>query len=54
MKRDVADFIAKCIVCQQVKVEHKRPGWLYPEIEFLKWKWEVINYGFRYRYSSVS
>ncbi|XP_070020439.1 uncharacterized protein [Nicotiana sylvestris] len=26
MKRDVADFVAKCSNCQQVKAEHQRPG----------------------------
>ncbi|WMV45956.1 hypothetical protein MTR67_039341 [Solanum verrucosum] len=26
MKRDIADFVAKCPNCQQVKVEHQKPG----------------------------
>ena len=26
MKRDVAEFVARCVVCQQVKAEHQRPG----------------------------
>ncbi|EOX94287.1 Uncharacterized protein TCM_003876 [Theobroma cacao] len=26
MKRDVAEFVAKCLVCQQVKAEHQRPA----------------------------
>ena len=43
MKRDVENFIAKCIVCQQVKVEHLRPGGMSQEIESLIWKWEMIN-----------
>ncbi|RVW43066.1 Retrovirus-related Pol polyprotein from transposon 17.6 [Vitis vinifera] len=25
MKRDIAQFVAQCLVCQQVKVEHQRP-----------------------------
>jgi len=28
MKRDMASCVAKCIVYQQVKVEHLRPGGL--------------------------
>ena len=28
MKKDVASFVAKCIVCQQVKAEHQRPSGL--------------------------
>ena len=26
MKRDIADFVSKCPNCQQVKVEHEKPG----------------------------
>ena len=32
MKHDVADFVSKCLNCQQVKVEHMRPGGTSPEI----------------------
>ena len=28
MKREVTQFVAKCLVCQQVKAEHRRPGGL--------------------------
>jgi hypothetical protein len=31
MKKDVADFIARCMECQKVKVEHRHPmGLLQP------------------------
>ena len=26
MKRDVAEFVARCLVCQQMKAEHQRPS----------------------------
>ena len=26
MKRDVAEFVARCLVCQQVKAEHRKPS----------------------------
>ena len=26
MKRDIADFVSKCLTCQQVKLEHQRPS----------------------------
>ena len=26
MKRDVAEFVTRCLVCQQVKAEHQRPS----------------------------
>ena len=43
MKKDIAEFVAKCSNCHQVKVEHQRPGGLYQVIELLEWKWEMIN-----------
>ena len=31
MKRDITQFVAQCLVCQQVKAEHQRPaGFLQP------------------------
>ena len=41
MKRDVADFVSKCLNCQQVKVEHMRPGGTSQEIALPLWKWEI-------------
>ena len=26
MKRDIVEFMAKCLNCQQVKYEHQKPG----------------------------
>ena len=28
MKKDVAEFVTKCLTCQQVKLEHQRQGGL--------------------------
>ncbi|WMV09610.1 hypothetical protein MTR67_002995 [Solanum verrucosum] len=38
MKRDITDFVAKCPNCQQVKVEHQRPGGMTQEINIPTWK----------------
>ncbi|WMV37480.1 hypothetical protein MTR67_030865 [Solanum verrucosum] len=46
MKKSVAEFVAKCPNCQQVKVEHQRPGSLAQNIELPEWKWEMINLDF--------
>ena len=46
MKCDVADFVSKCLNCQQVKVEHMRPGGTSQEIALHLWKWEMINMDF--------
>ena len=32
LKRDVAEFVASCLTCQQVKVEHQRPTGLLQEL----------------------
>ena len=46
MKRDIADFGSKCPNCQQVNVEHQKPGGLTQEIDISTWKWDVINMEF--------
>ena len=46
MKKDIAEFVTKCSNCQQVKVEHQRPGGLAQNIELSEWKWEMINMDF--------
>ncbi|XP_075499114.1 uncharacterized protein LOC142537488 [Primulina tabacum] len=46
MKRDVAEFVSKCQVCQQVKAEHQRPGGLLQPLEIPEWKWEHISMDF--------
>ncbi|KAH0636581.1 hypothetical protein KY289_036496 [Solanum tuberosum] len=46
MKKGVAEFVAKCPNCQQVKVEHQRPGGLAQNIELSEWKWEMNNIDF--------
>ncbi|XP_050207407.1 uncharacterized protein LOC126656828 [Mercurialis annua] len=36
MKKDIEEFVAKCPVCQQVKLEHQRPyGFLQPSTHFI-------------------
>ena len=43
MKRDIADFVSKCPNCQQVKVEHQKPGSMTQEIDIPTWKLNAIN-----------
>ena len=43
MKRDIADFVSKCPNCNQVKVEHQKPGGMTQKIDIPTWKWDVIN-----------
>ncbi|KAI0493814.1 hypothetical protein KFK09_023939 [Dendrobium nobile] len=43
MKKDVADFVAKCEACQLVKAEHQRPGGLLQSLPIPEWKWEETD-----------
>ena len=46
MKREIAQFVAQCLVCQQVKVEHQRPAELLQPLDISVWKWEHITMDF--------
>ena len=46
MKRDIADFVSKCLTCQQVKLEHQRPSRLLQQLPILEWKWDMIAMNF--------
>ena len=38
MKTEIAEFIARCLVCQQVKIEHQKPGGMLQPFEIPEWK----------------
>lgn len=46
MQRDVARFVARCLTCQQVKAEQRRPGGLLQPLPIPEWKWEQITMDF--------
>ena len=46
MKRDIANFVSKCLVCQQLKAEHQRPSGTFQPLSFLEWKCEHITMDF--------
>src|SRR5262249_8818718 len=46
MKRDIAAYVSRCLVCQQVKAEHRRPSGLLQEMDIPLWKWEEITMDF--------
>ena len=46
MKRDIAKFMARCLVCQQVKAEHQKPSGTLQFLSILEWKWEHITMDF--------
>jgi hypothetical protein len=46
MKKEVVEYIVKCLECQKVKAEHRHPiGSLYP-LPIPEWKWEVVTMEF--------
>lgn len=42
----MTDFIAKCLVCQQVKIEYQRPSSLLQPLSIPVWKSEHISIDF--------
>ena len=46
MKRDVANFVAKCSICKQVKADHQRPGGELQPLPIPDWKWDHVTMDF--------
>ena len=46
MKRDVTDYVSKCLTCHQVKAEHPVPSGLLNPIPIPQWKWDNITMDF--------
>ena len=46
MKTDVAEFVAKCLTCQKIKLEHRRPQGEIQLVEIPHWKWDSISMDF--------
>jgi hypothetical protein len=46
MKKEVVDFIAKCMECQKVKAEHRHLASFLQPLPIPKWKWEVLTMDF--------
>ena len=46
MKLDVAEHVAKCLTCQQIKIEHQRPGGELQPLPIPSWKWDDITMDF--------
>eukprot|EP00253_Pinus_taeda_P003529 PITA_03529 len=46
MKKNVAEYLARCLQCQQIKVEHQHLAGLLQPLPILEWKWETISMDF--------
>nr|GEZ46165.1 putative reverse transcriptase domain-containing protein [Tanacetum cinerariifolium] len=45
MKRDIAEYVSKCLTCSKIKAEHHKPSKLLQQPKILEWKWEKITMG---------
>ena len=43
MKRDVAEFVSRCLICQQIKAEHRHPAGELQPLPIPEWKWEHVT-----------
>ncbi|KAG8491028.1 hypothetical protein CXB51_014149 [Gossypium anomalum] len=46
LKREVTDFVGKCLTCQQVKEEHQLPSGLLQPVKIPLLKWERVTMDF--------
>jgi hypothetical protein len=46
MKREIAEYIARCMECQRVKTKHRHPAGLLQPLPIPEWKWEVVIMNF--------
>ncbi|KAA3480443.1 integrase [Gossypium australe] len=46
MKREIAEFVSRCLVCQQVKAKHQVPLGLLQPVMIPEWKWERVTMDF--------
>ena len=46
MKKDVAKFVSRCLVCQQIKAKYQKPLRTLHPLPIPEWKWEYITMDF--------
>jgi hypothetical protein len=46
IKKEIKEYIARCMECQKVKAEHRHPTGLLQPLPIPKWKWEVVTMDF--------
>nr|GFB76093.1 putative reverse transcriptase domain-containing protein [Tanacetum cinerariifolium] len=43
MKKDIAEYVSKCLTCYKIKAEHQKPSGLLQQPKIPEWKWEKIT-----------
>jgi hypothetical protein len=46
LKKEIAEYIARCMECQKVKAEHRHPAGLLFPLPIPEWKWDVVTMDF--------
>ena len=46
MRKNIGEFITRCLTCQQVKAEHQAPAGKLQPLKIPEWKWEKIKIDF--------
>ena len=46
MKKEIPDFVSRCLTCQLVKAEHQKPAGKIQHLSILVWKWDKITIDF--------
>ena len=46
MKKEIAELVSKCLVCEKVKIEHQKPFGMLQLLGIPEWKWESISMDF--------
>jgi hypothetical protein len=46
MKREIAEYIARCMECKKVKTKHRHPTGLLQPLPIPEWKWELVTMDF--------
>ena len=46
MKKDISEYVSKCLMCQQVKAEHQVPSNLINPLPIPQWTWGNITMDF--------
>jgi len=39
---NITQYVATCLTCQKVKVDHQKPGGLLQQLDIPEWKWDNI------------
>ena len=46
MKKEIVEYIARCMECQKVKAKHRHPVGLLQPLSIPEWKWDVVTMDF--------